>query len=236
MERLILFAKRPRLGAVKTRLVPPLRPRQALTLYRALLWDSVRLLRSLGAGRRLELCLDGPPGAALGRLAAAGSLELTRQGCGDLGERLLRAFRRSHDAGDLATVIVGADAPTLPADRIREAFRRLASGAPAVLIPAADGGYVAIGLREPVAELFSGLPWGSDRVAELTLGRAAGMALRCELLEPWYDVDDADGLRRLRAELAAAPPDRAPATARCLRRLVADVGASSRAVPWTACW
>jgi hypothetical protein len=220
MERLILFAKRPRLGAVKTRLVPRLQPEQVLALYTAFLQDQLRFVLSFyGPERAVELCADGPwtVPASFARLPE--ELERTQQGAGDLGERMLRAFTRSR-GNAAATVIVGADAPTLPHDHVTEAFRRLAAGVPAVVSPAEDGGYVLIGMAEPLPELLRGIPWGGGRVLEATRRQARQRAIRFEEIDPWYDVDDPGGLDRLRLDLRAAHArERAPATSALLDRL-----------------
>lgn len=214
-ERLVLFAKTPRRGAVKTRLVPALGPEDALALYAAFLRDQIAFVASLGrAGREVEVCLDEP--AALGGLPAG--VARTAQGPGDLGARMLRAFARSSEAGSSATAIVGADAPTLPSARVEEAFGHLAAGADAVVVPAEDGGYVLLGCRAPLPPLFDRVPWGTDRVLEATRERAAGAGISLAELDPWHDVDVASDLAVLRRDLAAAPL-RAPATAALLDRL-----------------
>lgn len=218
MQRLVLFAKRPVLGRVKTRLVPPLEPDQALALYRAFLSDQIRFLRAFTDRCDVELCLDEPLGDADG-VDPAG-LEVTTQGRGDLGSRLLRAFQRSWNSGCPSTVVLGSDSPTIPQERVREAFRHLEAGSPLVVAPAEDGGYVLIGLREPLPELFRAVSWGGPTVMETTRRRAADDGLDLVELSPWYDVDDVHGLRRLRLELAApGGAARAPATARALASL-----------------
>jgi glycosyltransferase A (GT-A) superfamily protein (DUF2064 family) len=96
----------------------------------------------------------------------------------------------------------------------------LERGSPAAVAPSADGGYVVLGLCRPLAELFREVPWGRRGVYTVTRERAREARIELAELAPWYDVDDADGLQRLRAELAG--PDaarRAPATARFLDRL-----------------
>ena len=220
MQRLVLFAKRPRLGHVKTRLVPPLRPEQALRLYRAFLDDQIRFLRSFGDRCDLELCLDGPwtTDAALRR--SVGDLLPTRQGPGDLGRRMLRAMERASRDGSRATVLIGADAPTMPAGHVVEAFDELRRGAPGVITPAADGGFVLIGLRRPEPPLFREVPWGGPEVLGVTLERARAAGIDLRQLRPWYDIDDEADLCRLRDELAEATgAGRAPETARVLARL-----------------
>ena len=219
MERLILFAKRPRHGQVKTRLAPALGHDAALALYAAFLADSVRLVLSLPDRPALELCLDGPWTPDLGPVPHPG-LTLTEQAPGDLGQRLLRAFDRSHRGGAARTVLIGSDSPTLPPDRLSAAFGALRGGADLVVAPAEDGGYVLIGMRAPLPELFGEVPWGQAGVMEATRRRAADLGLAIAELPGLYDVDDPAGLERLREELA--DPEvarRACDTARVLTQL-----------------
>src|SRR5262245_17522404 len=116
MERLILFAKVPRLNHVKTRLAPRLTPEQALRLHRAMLEDQIRFVLSLeGNARGAELCVDGPFADGLG-------LRCSLQGDGDLGLRMDRALLRAFSEGCARAAIVGADAPTLPRLLVEEAF------------------------------------------------------------------------------------------------------------------
>ena len=219
-QRLILFAKRPLLGAVKTRLVPPLLPEQALELYEALLEDQIRFLRSFGtAARRVELCTD-EPWLPRGRLArTTEGLPRSEQGPADLGARMLRAVSRSRDEGTHSTVIIGADAPTLPRDHVMEAFRALHEESEAVVSPAEDGGYVLIGMVRPLAELFREVSWGGASVMEVTRRRARQAGIRLHELPPWYDVDNKESLGRLRRDLQTPEGRRrAPATCRYLDR------------------
>jgi rSAM/selenodomain-associated transferase 1 len=220
-ERLILFAKRPRLGAVKTRMVPPLSSEQALALYEAFLEDQLRFVRSLAsADREIEISFD-ERWTPRGPLAdAASALACTEQGPGDLGDRLHRALARSRSRGAARTAVIGADCPTLPARLVEDSFRRLAAGATAVVAPAADGGYVLIALTEPSRALFHDVAWGGPEVMATTRVRAAAAGIALTEIESWYDVDDHVGLERLRRELATpAGRRRAPATAGALAAL-----------------
>ena len=155
MERLILFAKTPRLHEVKTRLVPRLTPEQALALHEAMLADQAAFLTTLvRPGRTCEVCLDA------------------QQGEGDLGARMHRALSRAFSCGAKAAAIVGADAPTLPRALVEDAFARLSDGADAVVVPAHDGGYALVGASRPVPALFEGVPWGTPLVLDATRRRA----------------------------------------------------------------
>lgn len=217
LRRLLLFAKLPVLGNVKTRLIPPLAPKQALELYRAFLSDQSSFLQSFRDVAEVELYLDGPGEREAPSGLGAEGLRVTEQSPGDLGQRMLRAFQRSWQEGARSTVVIGADAPTLPRRHVLEAFRILESGAPAVIGPAEDGGYVLLGLRQPLAELFRDIPWGTARVLRTTRLRALAGGVELAELASWYDVDEARDLGRLQLELALPGGlERAPATARLL--------------------
>ena len=201
MERLVLFAKTPRLHEVKTRLVPRLTPEQALALHRAMLADQTAFLTTLVTpGRTCEVCLDA------------------QQGDGDLGVRMERALASAFARGARAAAILGADAPTLPRALVEDAFARLSGGADAVVVPARDGGYALVGASHPVSALFDGVAWGTPSVLDATrrLARLSGLVLA--ETAPWSDVDVADDLPRLAREIAA-DPSRAPATASVLAGL-----------------
>lgn len=220
-NRLLLFAKRPLPGKVKTRLVPPLDPAQALALYRAFLTDQIRFLRSLrGPSLEAEVCTDAPWRPDPEFAGMLEGLRLSEQGQGDLGQRMLRAFRRAASDGVEGTVVVGVDSPTLPEAHVRLAFSRLEQGAEAVLAPARDGGYVLLGLRQPREELFRGVPWGEPGVLAATRERAAEAGIPLVELPDWYDVDDEDGLTTLKIDLTRdATASRASATAGLLSTL-----------------
>ncbi len=219
MERLVLFAKTPRLHEVKTRLAPFLTPLQALRFHEAMLLDQLRFVERLGgAGRSCEVCLDRPlpPNGPLNE--AGGGLSRTLQGDGDLGARMQRAQLRAFADGIHRVAILGADAPTVPLALVEDAFKRLAGGADAVVIPAADGGYVLVGASRPVPAIFGGVPWGTAGVLDATRRRAHEAGLGLAETAPWSDVDVEDDLPRLARELAA-DPERAPATAACIAEM-----------------
>jgi len=219
MRRLILFAKRPRAGAVKTRLEPLLGGTLTLELYRAFLADQLDFLLSFHREEiSIECCLDEPiPIAENPELCA---IPTTPQGPGDLGERMLRAFRRCEDEGVLSTIVIGADSPTLPRSLIHTAFDLLGDRRSSVIAPAPDGGYVLIGQARPRPALFQGILWGSDRVWRQTRRIADEQRIELTVAGSWYDVDDEVGFERLREELRnPLSAERAPRTAALLRRL-----------------
>lgn len=217
VRRVVLIAKRPRRGRVKTRLARSLGADAALALYRALLEDTLRGLEPLARdGCEVELCYDGPAGDEDPRPDYP--CRLTTQGPGDLGDRLRDAAARAFAAGVSRVVLIGADAPTLDAERIGRAFDALSEGADAVIAPAADGGYLMLGLAALHRPLLAGMPWSEPGLADATRAAATAASLRLAELAAGYDVDDLASLSRLRAELAAGAV-RAPATRRALARL-----------------
>ena len=219
---LLLFARDPRGGHVKTRLEPALGAEGAARLYRAFLEDAARAY--------------GPPASWSGVLCAepapwptAASLfpppwRVEAQARGGLGDRLAAAFRAEFDRGAPAAVAVGSDHPALPRSSVQEMFDRLSSGVPAVVIPAEDGGYCAIGLRSrsPVEAVFRDVPWSSSEVFAVTLERLRAAGISVALLPASYDVDRPEDLARLRGDLALrdpAEPDYPRATATALLAL-----------------
>jgi glycosyltransferase A (GT-A) superfamily protein (DUF2064 family) len=119
-----------------------------------------------------------------------------------LGNVLYGAARellgRAHDC----VLLVNGDSPTLPPRFLSEAIDRLRGpGDRIVLGPASDGGYYLIGLKHPHQAIFSDIPWGTGSVKERTVKQARQIALECELLPEWYDVDDAETFAWLNEEL-----------------------------------
>jgi rSAM/selenodomain-associated transferase 1 len=177
---LVVIAKAPRAGHSKTRLCPPCTPRQAAALARAALADTLEAVRITLAARHV-LVLDGEPGDWL----PPGFEVLPQRGAG-LDERLAQAFA---DVGGPA-LLIGMDTPQVAPRDLRDALERLAEpGTEAVLGPAPDGGYWAIGLREPDARAFLGVPMSTARTCRAQRARLVGLGLRVRDLPPLRDVD-----------------------------------------------
>jgi rSAM/selenodomain-associated transferase 1 len=204
---LVVFAKLPRAGLVKTRLCPPLTPEEAAELYRCLLADvleeSARAARALGLAA--VLAVDPPEGCAeLAAGAPPGFRALAQRGP-DLGARMVRVAREAAAAGAPCALLRGSDSPALGEATMREALHALAGGADLALSPDRDGGYglVALGARA----LLHGLgrpalfdhPMSTASVLADTVGNAARLGLRVAQLAPGFDVDRFDDLRRLAA-------------------------------------
>jgi rSAM/selenodomain-associated transferase 1 len=209
---LALFAKAPQPGRVKTRLVPPLTLAQAAELYEAMLLD---ILAQHPPQPGVERALWYTPDEERGwfRAAAPSGYRLLAQRGAGLAERMAELFRFHAGEGFDRIVLRGSDSPTLPVARVEEAFRALESSE-LVLSPDRDGGYNLIGLRTACDPLFR-FEMSTASVLGQTLARAAELGLRVHQLDGHYDVDTADDLRRLRADLS----DATPRTRRWLERL-----------------
>jgi glycosyltransferase A (GT-A) superfamily protein (DUF2064 family) len=123
----------------------------------------------------------------------------------NFGDCLRHALTTMLARGHSAACVLNADSPTLPTHCLIEAARALAREPERIVIgPSTDGGYYLLGLTQVHRRLFTDIEWSSPRVCEQTRQRAAESDLAVTLLEPWYDVDDADGLRQLDADLTRA--------------------------------
>jgi hypothetical protein len=149
-----------------------------------------------------ETLFDGllAPGTDL--LLADGSIDLPASVEG-FGRCLLHAVSGLFDRGFSSVCLLNSDSPTLPTSYLRRAAELLAAhGDRVVLGPAEDGGYYLIGMKRPHAHLFTGIAWSTETVAAQTRARAREADIPITELSPWYDVDDADSLSRLRDDLA----------------------------------
>jgi len=197
-EKLLIFARYPRRGKVKTRLGPCLTREGCYQLHRALLFDTLERTRKLGFDRYLYLAeCSTDEAASLVAGVDAGKIHVEVQRGSNLGERMWYACTDVWKQGD-RVVFIGSDTPTLPLSHIRSAFSAL-SRVSVVLGPARDGGYFLLGLSCPDRELFQNVLWGSSQVFQQTVAKLAGQSY--ELLPEWYDVDLAEDLLTLAEDL-----------------------------------
>lgn len=181
MTRIVIFAKEPVAGKVKTRLIPALGPEGAARLAAEMLERTVAEARATG----LEVELRGDPDPAEWYV---GDIALAAQGEGDLGARLARA------AANPPLLLIGTDCPDLDRHRLRAAADSLAAH-DAVIHPAADGGYVLLGLRRFDPSIFAGIAWSTASVAAETIGRIDALGWSLDLRETLADVDEPADLR-----------------------------------------
>ena len=195
-EAVVLMAKAPVPGRVKTRLCPPLAPAEATRLYACMLGDAAEEISSVARIARY-LFLDPPAAADAMREAPFSSFERFPQRGKDLGERMWDAAATAFRLGAMRVVIVGGDCPALSSGRLRGAFRELREGAEAVFGPSADGGYYLAGLDCPDERLFRKFTWSTPTVLPETVARCRALAIPFSFLQPERDVDTGEDLHAL---------------------------------------
>ena len=196
--RLVVFAKAPQAGQVKTRLIPALGAEGARALAQRMLAHVLQQALQANAGP-VELCMSPPPGdAAWDNVAIPAAVLRTAQGEGDLGERMARAVQRVTADNGQPVLLMGSDCPALTAAVIQEAARQLQTH-DALLVPVADGGYVLIGLKSPCPTLFTQMPWSTASVAAETLSRMAALGLKVWRGPLLHDIDEPADLTHLPA-------------------------------------
>jgi uncharacterized protein len=215
---LVVIAKEPVPGAVKTRLAAILGADGAARVAAAMLADTVAVMAQVDA--EPWVCFAPPDARArLARLAPG--CKLLAQVEGDLGDRLAGCFAALLGGGAERVVIVGADTPHVPPATYQAAFALLEQ-VDVVLGPAVDGGYYLVGAKAAHPELFVGVPMGTDAVLQVTLQRVIQQRLRVGTVPMLRDLDRPEDLR---AALAAGELDRSPRT----RGIVTDLLAVWRA-------
>jgi rSAM/selenodomain-associated transferase 1 len=200
---LAVMAKAPRPGRVKTRLSPPLTPQQAAELNVCFLRDTTENIAAVaGAAGLISYTPVGDEALFDGLLP--GSFSLVAQRGDGFGERLLAAAEDILACGFASVCLIDSDSPTVPRAAFEQAVTELARpGDRIVLGPAADGGYYLIGLKRAHAAVFERIAWSTAAVYAETCERAREVGVDVVELPLWYDVDDADTLKILEAELLA---------------------------------
>lgn len=195
---IIVFAKEPRVGEVKTRLKHCFSENGIVHLYKAFLKDTVELINTCkNANKIMAYHADGNP-RYLKRIAKG--YIFYKQTGNSLGQRLHHAFVFAQSQGSSKTVIVGSDAPDLPPEYIETAFRKLARH-DVVFGPARDGGYYLVALKKPIRNIFQGIKWSTSSVLPESLRKAKAAYQRIFLLKPWRDIDEYDDFKFMLASL-----------------------------------
>ncbi|MYM64460.1 TIGR04282 family arsenosugar biosynthesis glycosyltransferase [Pseudomaricurvus sp. HS19] len=193
--RILVFAKAPLPGAVKTRLVTVLGEEGAAALATEQLLQTLQKALAANVGP-VELCAAPSRHHPLWRqLPLPTRLQWSDQGEGDLGMRMGRAAQRALSGGD-PVLLIGTDCPQLTGELLRDAAASLAEY-DCCLIPALDGGYVLLGLARWQADLFSAMPWSTAQVADLTRQRMAAAGLSCYEWPALRDIDEPADLQWL---------------------------------------
>jgi rSAM/selenodomain-associated transferase 1 len=195
-SRILVFAREPLLGKVKTRLAAEIGAKQALAVYQAMLarvgqlliqsqiavWD-LWVTSNLSHKNFVSIC---------------NKTNIYMQTGQDLGARMDAAIRQTLMKKSVESVIlIGTDCPALTERYLDQALLALESGVDVVLGPAEDGGYVLVGMRRPIAAVFEDIPWGTEQVMQRTLEALKAKELTYRLLDTLWDVDRPEDLARL---------------------------------------
>jgi len=215
---LVIMAKAPRPGAVKTRLAASLSPAAVTSFYCCLLEDTLALARSLNDVEVAIMCPESDvnelvqlAGAQLANMEAS---VVAQKGEG-LAAGLTSVFAHFADGHPRRIVAFNSDSPHLPRSVLEDAFETLAAH-DVVVGPTHDGGYYLVGAKASHPTLFAGDGMGTSSALERLLSRAQALELSVGFAAPFYDIDVADDLTRLAEDLRLAPA-RAPRTARWLK-------------------
>jgi len=198
-----IMAKAPIAGLAKTRLIPRLGPAGAASLQAWLLRRTVVTALATDLGPVSLWCTPEIEHPEFAHCTSLGALTLKLQPDGDLGQRMHAAIADS--PAPVGTLVIGTDCPLLSTELLRQAADVLHDH-DAVLIPAEDGGYVLIGLRQPVWRVFEYVDWSSAQVMTQTRQRLAEAGLRWQELSPLWDIDHGADLDRLRLTFPGACP------------------------------
>jgi len=211
---LVIMAKAPRLGSVKTRLAESLSLQAVTELYRCLLNDTIALAQALD---QVEIAIMCPASDVddLSRVVAKTVRIVPQTGQG-LAAGLASVFNHFATPGQQRVIAFNSDSPHLPAAVLETAFDVL-DARDLVVGPTHDGGYFLVGARASHSDLFASDGMGTVNALEALLTRARALRLSVHLIDPFYDIDVEGDLTRLAAELQLAPA-RAPRTAAWLKQ------------------
>ena len=188
-DRLLVFVKAPRAGAVKTRLAAALGAGPAAALYRAMAAEEIR--RTAPRGDYDRVLVFDPPDARDEIASWLPGETLEPQQGADLGARLANAVQAAFDAGARRVAVIGTDVPSCGHEHVASALRSL-DDHDVALGPTHDGGYYLIALDRPRPALFQGIPWSTASVLPATAERAGVLGLTVLMLDPLRDVDTLD--------------------------------------------
>jgi len=210
---LVIMAKAPRPGTVKTRLAASLSPEAVTDFYCCLLDDTLALARSLSDVEVAIMCPDSDVNELV-QLAGDGTTVVGQKGEG-LAAGLTSVFEHFADSHQRRVIAFNSDSPHLPCSVLEDAFETLAAH-DVVVGPTHDGGYYLVGAKGSHPTLFANDGMGTTSALDRLLSRARTFDLSVGFADPFYDVDIADDLNRLAEELRLDPA-RAPRTAAWLK-------------------
>jgi rSAM/selenodomain-associated transferase 1 len=198
-KALVLFARNPVLGQVKTRLQSKFDEATVLKLYTCFLEDSIDKICSLKEVVPFIGAYPDTSSKYFKIISEQKKITIIPQEGDDLGERMKNAFLKLQEDGFQKVVIIGSDSPSLPLSYIEAAFD---SDCEVVIGPSADGGYYLIGANGKVPNVFSSVSWGTGSVLSQTMDLLKEEGADLKLLPLWYDIDHPEDLKFLKTHLA----------------------------------
>lgn len=217
VKKIIIFAKDPVPGKVKTRLCPPLSPEQAASLYKSFAKDVVKAALEVH-NAEVEIAWCGEKIPVLTWLNPSPLPVFLQEGA-NLGERLTHAIARAFKNKATRVVVVGSDSPGLTPKDFEKAFDILDDGSDVALGPAEDGGYYLIGLKKPIPGIFEGISWSTDRTLKETMTLAKRLNVSIDLLSHYTDIDTFDDILRLSGSISKSQAHYFSCTQKALQEL-----------------
>lgn len=194
--RIIVFAKAPVPGKVKTRLTGKLSAQQAAALHQQLVSRTLDMVTQSGLADVELWCAPDESHPFFQQCRQRFPIALFKQRGDDLGERMFNAMSDSLTRADYC-LIVGTDCPQLTPHHLEEALQQLKAGRDCIITPALDGGYVMLGLRRIDPRLFSGIRWGGDSVFSSTIERLKQLGWQWRQQTPLADIDRPEDIHLL---------------------------------------
>ena len=195
-SRIVVFAREPLLGKVKSRLAIEIGAEEALVVYQAMLARLGQLLAHVQIAAWDLWVTSNCSHKDFVSICNKNNIYL--QIGQDLGARMDAAIRQTLQVENVESVVlIGTDCPALTEHYLDQALLALESGTDVVLGPAEDGGYVLVGMRRPISAVFEDIPWGTDQVMHRTLEILKAKELTYRLLDTLWDVDRPEDLARL---------------------------------------
>jgi uncharacterized protein len=192
--RLLVMTKGPELGRVKTRMQPYLTPQQSLALHLALINNTATKWQQDNICP-MHLWVDGVQQLLFEAIPILGKLPCFVQCAGDLGDKMYRAVVATLSSSSIdGVILLGTDCPFINKDYLQSALTALHTGDDAIIGPAADGGYVLLGIKQPEPSLFENINWGSNTVLSTTIERLDALTWKYRQLPTLRDIDRPEDL------------------------------------------
>lgn len=201
---IIVFAKAPVSGKVKTRLIPELGSAKATAIHKALVNHTLNCVTRDALASVYLWCAPDTRHEFFKECESNWPIELRRQSGADLGQRMCGALTQMLSEKKYA-IIVGTDCPVITSGLIMETLEQLESGSDCVMVPAQDGGYVLMGLQKCDPLLFSDVNWGTSSVLQQTLERLTSLGWKFSQLQYQWDVDRPEDVYRLERQIQQQP-------------------------------